>query len=117
MCRRCGAPDRRPGAARRRVITRRLLEKHGNGVVCPCTWCGALLGAQPGYLAIPAVRRRIPILKLERDRLMPGGPYSLWNLVPSCGPCNKNRAYDAARAGRLEFPDGCHYGTPLEAAS
>lgn len=111
MCRRCGEPDKRGSAAVRRRRTQRLLDLHGNGTICPCTWCGALLGATPGYLAVPAARRRIPILKLERDRLIPGGSYALWNLVPACGPCNNARAYEAAEAGRVAFPDGCQYGT------
>ena len=115
MCRRCGAPDRRPGSRDRARLTRRLAEIHGNGVICPCTWCANLVAATPGRLHIPAgphgPGRYLPILKLERDRLMPGGPYSLWNLVPSCPPCNKARSY----GGQLAFPDGCLHGTPDDA--
>lgn len=111
MCRRCGEPDRRPGAARRRQLTKRLLEIHGNGVICPCWLCDGLLGAQPGYLTVTdpdGKVRRLKIQKLERDRLEPGGPYSLWNLMPACGPCNRARTYDTR-----EIPDGCDYGPGL----
>lgn len=108
MCRRCGEPDKRPSAKRRRQLTRRLLEIHGNGVVCPCFWCGDLLGAVAGYLAVPATRSRIRVHKLERDRLTPGGTYALYNLVPSCGPCNRIRDYETR-----VIPDGCEFGPGL----
>ena len=105
MCRKCGAPDRRPGSKRRAVISRRLAEVHGNGVICPCTWCGTLVSpAGPGRLHVGG--RYLPIAKLERDRLIPGGPYSLWNLVPSCPPCNKGRTYTDQLV-----PEGCAFGS------
>lgn len=118
MCRRCGAPDRRGNNKDRRRRARRLAEIHGNGTVCPCTWCGVLVSPTPGRLVVPARAGinggrgwYLPILQLEQDRLMEGGPYALWNLVPSCPPCNKARAYESAQAGLVVFPDGCDFGT------
>lgn len=93
-CRRCGGPDKRPGSKRRAALRRRLAEIHGNGVVCPCLWCGVLVGPAHvvGYLAVPAARKRLPVTLMELDRLSPGGSYGLYNLVPSCGPCNRARS-------------------------
>lgn len=105
MCRRCGEPDRRPGSKDRARLSRRLLELFGNGVVARCVHCDGLVGLAVGYLAVPAARVRIPIARMERDRIIPKGPYSLWNLQPSCGPCNRARTYD-----EVEVPDGCDYG-------
>lgn len=108
MCRRCGEPDRRPGAARRRQLTARLLELHGNGVIAPCAWqlvgCEVLVAAQPGVLVVGG--QVIRLGKLERDRIIPGGSYGLYNLLPACGPCNRQRSWMDGN-----MPDGCDYGT------
>lgn len=89
MCRRCGEPDRRPNAADRRAQKRWLLTTFGNGdgSTCPCFWCQTPLS----------------FATVQRDRIVPGGPYRRENLVPSCGPCN------IARTG-AHIPDGCEYG-------
>lgn len=113
MCRTCGEPDLRGSAARRRGRRKRLLEGAGpggvgNGTITVCFWCDVLLGDRRGYLAVTlpdGTHKRLPILRLEQDRLQAGGPYSLYNLVPACGPCNRARTYD-----RVEIPDGCEYG-------
>lgn len=76
----------------------------GNGVITVCVWCYCLLGDRAGYLAVGD--RRLAVRRLEQDRLMPGGPYSLYNLVPACGPCNRARSYD-----EQIFEDGCEYGS------
>jgi hypothetical protein len=87
MCRRCGEPDRRGFARDRRARKQRLLDKFGNGVECPCTWCGTTL----------------TWATLQQDRIVPGGPYRRDNLAPSCGPCNIARRL-------FDIPDGCEYG-------
>lgn len=107
MCRRCGEPDRRPSARRRRELTARLLQLHGNGVIAPCFWqldgCEGLVAAVAGPMVIAG--QRLQLGKLERDRLEPGGTYGLYNLVPACGPCNRQRSWQ-----RGLMPDGCDYG-------
>lgn len=87
MCRRCGEPDRRGSAARRRARKRWLLDTFGDGTTCPCTWCGTALTWDT----------------LQQDRLVPGGPYRRNNLVPACAGCNIARNGDA-------IPEGCDYG-------
>jgi hypothetical protein len=98
MCRRCGEPDRRGAARNRRARKRYLLNEFGDGKTCPCIWCGITLNWAT----------------LQQDRLVPGGPYSKANVLPSCGPCNIARNF-------WNIPDGCEYGpvgelTALEAA-
>ena len=92
QCRRCGGPDRRPGSKRRRQLRLRLAQIHGNGVICPCLWCGDLVWAEAWQGYVSAGRRRIPVYPMELDRLMPGGSYGLYNLVPACGGCNRARS-------------------------
>lgn len=93
----------------RRHRRKRLLEgagaaSHGgNGVITACLWCGVLLGDKPGRLVVGG--RALRIERLEQDRLMPGGPYALYNLVASCPRCNKARTYT-----ERELPDGCLFG-------
>jgi hypothetical protein len=87
MCRRCGEPDRRGSARNRRARKQWLLTKFGDGVECPCTWCGVTL----------------TVFTLQQDRLVPGGPYRRDNLVPACARCN------IARNGHA-IPEGCDYG-------
>lgn len=89
MCRRCGEPDRRGNSRDRRATKRWLLDTFGDGVSCPCTWC-----AKPLYAGT-----------VQKDRLMQGGPYARWNLVPACGPCNRRRTYE-----NLEVASGCAFG-------
>lgn len=109
MCRKCGEPDLRGSSSRRRQRRKRLLEGAGawtfggNGTVTACVWCSVLLADHAGYLAVGGVR--LPVRKLEQDRVMVGGPYSLWNLVASCGPCNRSRTYL-----EQEIPEGCAFG-------
>lgn len=95
MCRRCGEPDRRGNARTRKRRTERLLEIHGNGEICPCYWCGDLVGRRPGRLHIrggPGERGvYLRVQQCERDRLKRGDTYAMWNLVPACPPCNKGR--------------------------
>lgn len=119
MCRRCGEPDRRGSAEirrrRRRALLRGLHNSFGgNGVITVCVWCGVLVAEHAGYLPVvlPGGRvQRLPIRKLEQDRLRGhGSPYSLWNLVPACGPCNKARTYDM-----YEIPPGCPFGPEVAA--
>jgi hypothetical protein len=87
MCRRCGEPDRRGSARARRARKQWLLAAFGDGVECPCFWCGTALN----------------LLTLQQDRLVPGGPYRRENLVPACSGCN------IARNG-ASIPEGCRYG-------
>jgi hypothetical protein len=87
MCRRCGDPDRRGSARARRARKQWLLAAFGDGVECPCFWCGTALN----------------LLTLQQDRLVPGGPYRRENLVPACSGCN------IARNG-ASIPEGCRYG-------
>lgn len=87
MCRRCGEPDKRGSSRDRRRSKLALLAEFGDGVTCPCAWCGAVLTA----------------LTLQRDRLDPRGTYRRENIVPSCGPCNRARA-------REPMTPACQYG-------
>lgn len=75
--------DGRGGAPARRRSKRNLLELFGDGQSCPCVHCGAPLTFET----------------LQRDRVVPpryshplAGSYSLANLQPSCGDCNKRRS-------------------------
>ena len=106
MCRRCGEPDRRGSAEDRRRRRSRMLSEYGNGVVCPCWWCGTLLGVRRGYLTTPA--GRLAIHRLEQDRLIPGGSYAYDNVVPACRSCNHARAVD-----QQQWADGCDFGGAL----
>lgn len=109
MCRKCGENDKRGSARDRRNRRTRLLEgkgaasNGGNGVITTCVWCDVLLGERVGYLSVDG--RRLKIERLEQDRLTPGGPYALWNLVAACESCNKARTYE-----RRNIPEGCEYG-------
>lgn len=91
VCRKCGEPDRRGSATTRRRSRARLLADYGNGEIALCVWCGDLVGNVKDSFVVGG--RRLEIHRLERDRLMPGEGYAYWNLVPSCGPCNRARAY------------------------
>ena len=54
----------------------RLLERFGDGSHAPCWYCG-------GTLAYAT---------LERDRVIPGGPYADANLRPAGARCNRERS-------------------------
>jgi hypothetical protein len=73
-----GGADKRGSAADRRRRTAKLLARHGDGFRCPCSWCGIPVGGQCD--------------PLEQDRIEPGGPYRMDNLIPACGPCNRLRS-------------------------
>lgn len=66
---------------------------------------GVLVSNTPGRGYLAAGGKRIPVVYMERDRIKPGGPYSLWNLQPACGPCNRARTYM-----ERQVDDGCTYG-------
>lgn len=89
MCRRCGEPDKRGNSLDRLRRKRRFLREFGDGITCPCAWCGVTL----------------TIFTVEADRLDPRGTYRWDNVVPACGPCNR---------ARLRWPgppaEGCEYG-------
>jgi hypothetical protein len=87
MCRRCGEPDRRGSSRDRRARKQWLLTRFGDGINCPCFWCG----------------RPLSLFTLQQDRLVAGGPYRRDNLVPACAGCNIARNGDG-------IPDGCLYG-------
>lgn len=71
-----------------------MLSTWGDGVTCPCTWC-----------ELP-----VTVATVTADRLIPGGPYARWNIVPSCQPCNFGRS-----VGRM--PEGCQFGTTWPATA
>lgn len=49
----------------------------GDGKTVPCFWC----------------QKPLDYFSVERDRIVPGKPsYARDNILPSCGPCNKDRA-------------------------
>lgn len=87
MCRRCGEKDRRGSNRDRRARKLWMLAHWGDATTAPCFHCGSSLT----YWSI------------ESDRKIPGGPYARWNIVPSCGPCNRSRDYP-------EIADDCEYG-------
>ena len=49
------------------------------------------------------VRDHVDDVRAATGRLVPGGPYSKANVVPSCGRCNIAR-------NLFNIPDGCEYG-------
>lgn len=58
----------------------------GNGKSVPCVHCGKLVYKNP-----PKDR---PDLKLQQDRINPGGSYAYPNVQPSCPDCNNRRSND-----------------------
>jgi HNH endonuclease len=100
MCRRCGEPDKRGNNQTRRRRRQAIIDRDGDGTTVQCTW--QTHEKCPGELTIDT---------MEQDRIEPGGPYSLDNLVASCGHCNKARNYRL-----VEIPEGCVFG-PVGAAS
>lgn len=63
----------------------------GDGTKVPCFWCQAMLTFDT----------------VERDRIIPGGSYARPNLIPSCGPCNKDRSdYTILEYARVIGLDG-----------
>lgn len=114
MCRRCGEPDRRGSNRDRKRRRSQLLEggggitTGGNGVLTACVWCNCLVGDVSDALPLTlpdGTDVLLPVELMEQDRIQMGGPYALWNLVASCGPCNRARLYE-----ELEIAEGCLYG-------
>lgn len=68
--------DKRGNAAQRRARKGYLLTLWGDGISCPCSYCGHSLVSAT----------------LEADRIIAGGSYARTNVIPSCGPCNKTRS-------------------------
>jgi NAD-dependent SIR2 family protein deacetylase len=68
--------EKRGKASDRRKSKHNLLHHHGDGATAPCTWCGTPLTFET----------------IERDRIVPGGPYRMVNLVPACRRCNLERS-------------------------
>jgi hypothetical protein len=63
----------------RRRRREKLLKEFGDGVKCPCIYCGILLSGNGD---------------LEQDKIFTteeGGRYRMSNLVPACKPCNNRR--------------------------
>ncbi len=71
--------DLRGSASDRRARKRWILETFGDGGVCPCTWCGALVSFESMHVD------RFPVC--GRD----GGRYVHENIVPACPSCNLTR--------------------------
>lgn len=57
-----------------------LLRTFGNGVLCRCSHCGAVLD----------------VATLEADRIEPGGSYCHANIQPACRDCNLRRSNNPA---------------------
>jgi len=71
--------DDRPDYQTRRGYCDKLVNEFGDGQTCPCVWCGRTLVADTVSL----------------DRLVPGsegGPYKMFNLIPTCYDCNNWRS-------------------------
>lgn len=68
--------DKRGNSTSRKVRKAKLLVRHGNGITCPCSWCGV----------------EIDSTSLQQDRIVPGGSYSMPNLIPACADCNRERS-------------------------
>ncbi len=47
----------------------------GNGKTVPCYWC----------------KKRLNRVNLQQDRKVPGASYRRTNILPACGPCNRDR--------------------------
>jgi hypothetical protein len=65
----------------RRKRREKLLAEFGDGKVCPCVYCGEVIGDHTDTL--------------EQDKIQTtaeGGRYRLNNLVPACKPCNNRRS-------------------------
>ena len=73
--------DSRGSAAQRRNSKQWILDTFGDGIHCPCIHC----------------QQELDFTTLERDRIIPGGPYARWNLQPSDRHCN------ASRSNRLDW--------------
>ena len=74
--------DLRGNSRDRAVRTQKLLVEFGDGVTCPCVYCGTVLDAAT----------------LTQDKIVPGtdgGRYVMANLLPACITCNRRRS-DAA---------------------
>lgn len=70
--------DQRGKAIERRRRKQFLLDKHGDGKKCPCSYCG----------------KDLDFKSMTVDRVIPGfkgGTYRRENCVPSCSECNIER--------------------------
>lgn len=72
---RAGKPDRRPGSKDRYRLKLWIMHKFGDGSTVACVHCN----------------KGLSINEVERDRIVPGGPYNRKNVQPSCPPCNRRR--------------------------
>jgi hypothetical protein len=64
--------DKRGRAADRRRRKVKMLHLFGDGETCPCVHC----------------QKPLTLATMEQDRIIPGGPYNMKNVQPSCKRCN-----------------------------
>jgi len=67
--------DQRGSSADRLRRKIKLMYRHGDGETCPCVHCG----------------KALTMKTMEQDRIIPGGPYNMANVQPSCKSCNMLR--------------------------
>lgn len=79
--------DKRGSAASRRARKAYLLAHFGNGVTCPCVWCGTALTFDT----------------VESDRIDAGGSYRRENVIPACRGCNLDRGALSVSAYRAKL--------------
>lgn len=81
----------------------------GDGITCPCTWCGRTLRnaeyfcGPTGKWVSETVNGKCPADHITVDHIITeteGGSYRMENLVPACDSCNKRR-------GETPFDDYC----------
>jgi len=75
-CDDCGKVHSYGNSTDRRRRRANLLHWHGNGTVCPCSWCG----------------KSVDDTTIEQDRIIATCRYVYSNLIPSCGDCNRTRS-------------------------
>lgn len=68
--------DKRGSAASRRARKHWMLATRGDGITCPCVWCGESLTFET----------------VEADRITAGGSYRRENVQPACRGCNLERS-------------------------
>lgn len=62
-----------------------LATEFGDGKRCGCVHCGQVISFSPKYAKKPMDEDKIHVTAK-------GGKYKVHNLIPACGPCNRNRA-------------------------